>query len=488
MKATTITEISKKIENIKVNEKGEKILYFSYTRASDREQGIKGMTVEAQRQEHMEWAERNDKSIAEFFVDNGYSARNLNRKDIQRMLRIISENKEFDGRFQYKIYIVIRYQSRLIRNLMLKRTLQIVFKKFNVEVICLEGTFESVDEGQQFGADIQTLMDENEIKRIAPRVIASYIQSAKMGNYPLGGKMKMGYMRITNPKYKKGSVAVLNPDTAPEVFKIFKLIQEKRPTIKQMVRFLNKNNILNVNWNSQKLLNILDDPIYYGRLQTKWFDSEDSKWGDDIKQDWYSMKEHTEPLVSKEIWEDVQKIIHRKNRYAKHNYYFKNMVYCKDCNDWMKLDCAWGAHSSRNLYKYYTCKHCKKRINENKIINDFIELYENFSLNDLKKQKLNKTKLTLERKKERLTLINKLFDEGEMERDEWLEERVKAKKEILDLDKEIRNITNSSNVNFNHLNYSQKKHIIRTFLDRVEISFDPKRIDFILSENKRNAS
>ena len=147
MKKTTIADIASNMTNVTFNEREEIQLYFSYARASDKEQGLQGMTVEAQRQEHIEWAKKKGIEITEYFVDNGYSAKDLKRKDIQRMLHIISENKPRNGKYTYKIYVIIRYQSRLIRNMMYKRSLQNVFDKFNVEVICMEGTFQSDEVG-----------------------------------------------------------------------------------------------------------------------------------------------------------------------------------------------------------------------------------------------------------------------------------------------------------------------------------------------------
>ena len=482
MKKTTIADIASNMTNVTFNEREEIQLYFSYARASDKEQGLQGMTVEAQRQEHIEWAKKKGIEITEYFVDNGYSAKDLKRKDIQRMLHIISENKPRNGKYTYKIYVIIRYQSRLIRNMMYKRSLQNVFDKFNVEVICMEGTFQSDDEGQQFGADVQTLLDESEIRRISPRVIASYRQSAKMGNYPLGGHILLGYKRVKNESYGKGTIAVLDPETAPEVYKIFQVIHEKRPTVEQMVRFLNKNHVLNTRWTAPKLVRLIDNHLYYGRLKTKWFDSED-EWDEEVRKNWYSMDHHTQPLISKEMWEETYKIVHHINKECRHLHYFKNMVRCQ-CGQWMIADCAYGGHKTKTLYKYMTCKNCKKRINENIILRDFLERYKEMNVG-VDKERIIKVENKLERVDKRLGLINNLFDENEISEDEWKEERrnIKIEKKRLETEREALYMGRKND--FLSLSYPQRISLIRSYLDHVLISFDSDaKIHFEFKEKK----
>ena len=77
----------------------------------------------------------------------------------------------------------------------------------------------------------------------------------------------LGYKRVKNESYGKGTIAVLDPETAPEVYKIFQVIHEKRPTVEQMVRFLNKNHVLNTRWTAPKLVRLIDNHLYYGRLK-----------------------------------------------------------------------------------------------------------------------------------------------------------------------------------------------------------------------------
>ena len=98
-----------------------------------------------------------------------------------------------------------------------------------------------------------------------------------MGNYPIGRKrVPRGYKRVENTQLKKG----------------------KRLTI-------DEEDYNDIHWNRDSLSDIVDNPIYYGRLVTNWFDSEDPNISEEYKQYWYDKEHHTIPIVSKELWMQV---------------------------------------------------------------------------------------------------------------------------------------------------------------------------------------
>lgn len=260
-----------------------KTVYISYSRVSTNEQVENGVSVEAQMAEHKAWATANGVEISHFFVDSGYSAGTFKRPGLQDMLHLLSQNKPKGKTFKYQYVILIRYQSRLIRDMAKKRSLQCVFKKFNVRVQCLKGTWEGKPDAGGIVSDIQMLFDENERKQVSGRVFDSYRHIAMAGGYPVGGnKPPRGYKRV-----RVGKIAHLVPDEseAEEVIEAFKLLATGKYSVKEASELFNARNVLNKRWNSNVLAKFIDNPIYYGRLATSYFDSADPNIPDEQKRD-----------------------------------------------------------------------------------------------------------------------------------------------------------------------------------------------------------
>lgn len=88
-----------------------KTIYLSYSRVSSREQAQYGMSIEAQKDEHMEYARNHGISIDEFYTDDGYSAGGFKRPGFQRLLKRVSENTLVNGGYDYRFVLLIRYQN-----------------------------------------------------------------------------------------------------------------------------------------------------------------------------------------------------------------------------------------------------------------------------------------------------------------------------------------------------------------------------------------
>ncbi len=283
-----------------------KTIYISYSRVSTNEQGEKGVSIEAQIEEHKAWAAQRGVEISQYFIDRGYSAGTFKRPGLQEMLRLLSENKKTSRgysksyviiiRYQSRLIIdrgysagtfkrpglqemlrllsenkktsrgysksyviIIRYQSRLIRDVSKKRSLQCVFEKFNTTVCCLNGIWMDKPEAGGIVSDIQMLFDENERKQVSGRVFDSYKHIALNGGYPIGGKTPpRGYTRV-----KSGKINRLVPnDDAPVVKEAFELLATGKYSPKAACELFNAKNLLNKRWNSNVLSRFIDNPIY----------------------------------------------------------------------------------------------------------------------------------------------------------------------------------------------------------------------------------
>ena len=448
-------------------------IYLSYSRVSTNEQGEKGVSIEAQIEEHKAWAANRGVEISHFFVDKGYSAGTFRRPGLQEMLRLLSENKKTKHGFSKAYVIIIRYQSRLIRDVSKKRSLQCVFETYNVTVHCLSGTWAGKPDAGGIVSDIQMLFDENERKQVSGRVLDSYRHIAMSGGYPLGGKSPpKGYRREMIGKIKR----LVPSDEAPEVREAFELLATGKYTAKTACELFNAKKLLNKKWNSNILSRFIDDPIYYGRLKTSFFDSDDPAIQEAQKAGWYSLECHCEPIISRELFDQVQHIMHTKRKAAAHYYYFENKIKCFQCGELLAKRCAWRLVKSTGdykLYKYYYCNHCNERINESYVLEQFLLDYPNWERNKVDSNFLKMLKNKIVSKQNQIDILNDLYDDGAVDQEEYIERLKKLSKEIKLSRSEYKKYLDERESDWNQFTKDQKKAFIRSVVDCIYVCPGP---------------
>lgn len=444
-------------------------VYISYSRVSTNEQGEKGVSIEAQIEEHERWAAENKVKISYYFQDAGYSAGTFKRPGLQEMIALISKNIKKKGIYPFRYVLLLRYQSRLIRDISKKRSLQCVFDKYNVTVHCLNGDWKKEPNAGGIVSDIQMLIDENERLQVSGRVYDSYRHIALSGCYPIGGsKPPVGFRR---QKCGKNWKLIHDEKEATEVKELFELLATGEYTGKKVCAYLNGINYLNRKWSWNSLAKLIDNPIYYGRFRTSWFDSDDPSITEDQKQGWYSLTCHVEPIVSRELFDDVQDKMHRKKKtQSNHVYYFKGKVRCHNCGSKMNIRCAWRATTKEPvLYKYYYCPKCEKRINESYILENFLYRYPNWErkLKDL--AFCEQVKKQISQKKEEMDLVTELFEDQTFSVAEYTTRYKKIAQDMSELTKELSKIAAKKELDWSDLSEREKTDVIQNSIDMITV-------------------
>lgn len=436
-------------------------LNVSYSRVSTDEQEKFGFSIIDQKNETENYAKMNGFEIDYFYVDDGYSASNLRRPDIQKLIREVAQDKIR--------CIVVRHSDRLIRNLLLQRSLQQVFTMYNTKVISISDSWDTSTPEKAFQSDLMGLLNEIELKKIRPRTIKGLRGSASCGNYSVGGKPPLGYRKQKNEKLGKGSYLVIHEEEAEIIVKIFNTLATNRVTVVDMVKYLNKNNILKRKWNEKSLFKLLDNEIYYGKFV----------------QEWYVQENHSPAIISKELWEDVQVVIHHKKKETINFYLFKRVVYCKDCGCFTTLESSKKARKNGyKYYKYYKCPFCNERINESKIENVFENSYVHHKANVIDKHYIKDLEKKISLKKKRIEFLNGDFENELVDEQFYKEELKKLYREIKCLNEEILNFTGEDLSNFKCLTNMQKRALVLSNIEKIEISFVSEEI-YIIYKGKK---
>lgn len=94
-----------------------------YIRVSTDEQANEGFSIEAQKRRLLAYADSQDWEIAEVYIDDGWSAKDLKRPEMQRMMKDVS-NKLFDVVLVYKLDRMTRSSTDCDQLLKLLRPIQ----------------------------------------------------------------------------------------------------------------------------------------------------------------------------------------------------------------------------------------------------------------------------------------------------------------------------------------------------------------------------
>ena len=450
-----------------------KTIYISYSRVSTNEQGEKGVSIEAQIEEHKEWAAKRGVEISHYFIDRGYSAGSFKRPGLQEMIKLLAQNKRSAKGFSKAYVVIIRYQSRLIRDMSKKRSLQCVFEKFNTTVHCLSGTWTGKPDAGGIVSDIQMLFDENERKQVSDRVFDSYRHIAMNGGYPIGGKTPpRGYDRV-----KTGKINRLVPnEEAPLIKEAFESLASGKFSIQQACELFNAKKFLGKKWNANVLAGFIDNPIYYGRLKTAYFDSDDPSIEEAQKAGWYSFEYHCEPIITRDLFDQVQKAMHIKRKNTDHYYYFENTVICNSCGGYLSKRCSWRIVNSTGdytLYKYYYCTHCDKRINESFIMEQFLLDYPEWEreTKDSNYLRMLQNKITV--RQNQIEILNGLYEDNSIDQEEYSSRLKTLSKEIKHFRNEYKKYIGERETDWNQFSDLQKKEFITSTVEYIRVHPGP---------------
>ncbi|WP_379012368.1 recombinase family protein [Parasediminibacterium paludis] len=172
-------------------------------------------SIKGQDMRTLEWCQRNNVTIIDTFIDNGESARTLDRPDFNKLLAFIKKyHKQVD-------YLVVQEFDRFSRNageaMVMIKDLQ---KTYKIQVVGVnEGiTFDYNTPGSLFRTGLQLLLAEDDNIRRAGKINAG-IYTAKVRDGRYIGAAPFGYTKQRNAN--NVPIMVINPPQAAIVRYIF---------------------------------------------------------------------------------------------------------------------------------------------------------------------------------------------------------------------------------------------------------------------------
>lgn len=424
-----------------------------YIRVSTEEQALHGDSIEAQKQALIEYAQKNQYKIIDYYIDDGFTATSLKRPSLQRLLKDVREDK-----IDLIIFTKIDRWSRGVRNYY---KIQDVLDNHKVNWKTIFENYDTSTAAGQLHINIMLSVAENEAAVTSERIKVVFKNKIK-NKEVITGKVPKGY-KIENKKL------VIDKETVnivESIFSHFEIHQSKRSTM----NFIRDE--LGVNLSYKTISNILSNSLYKGEYR--------------------GIVNYCPAIIDKKRFDKIQTVLKRNISTNTSNriYLFSSLLVCSHCNH--NLGGFNTKHNDKFFFNYrcnynFYRKLCdnnrcisEKKI-EKKIIEQFkIQLHEYIVDYEVKKKnkpkKSNKTEIenkikklndlyindfiSLEEYKEKHEFYKSKIIEDECPQDEF---NIESYKEMLNIDfKET----------YMNLDREDKRAFWRSFIKEIKIDHE----------------
>jgi site-specific DNA recombinase len=295
-----------------------------YSRVSKDEQFREGYSIDSQKEHCLNFTKSQGWDVYNVYVEEGVSAKNLNRPAIQSLIADAKE-KKFDVVVFYKL-------DRLVRSV---RDLDDLLKIFDENNIAIRSVTEPFDTTTAIGRFLITLVAaiaQWERETISERVVVNMTKKAMLGERN-GGKAPFGY------DYVNGEL-VINEQEARFVRDMFRLYNSGKG-MRSIVLYLNQ---FGVKKDLKTIGGMLENPVYTGKL----------RWGNKSDMNTITSSEVLLPqIIDEETFEIAQQ--HRKKRAvegkkATSPFHFSGVLRCARCGSALS-----GYTKKARGSKHYVC-------------------------------------------------------------------------------------------------------------------------------------
>ena len=191
------------------------------------------------------------------YADRGYSGKNTNRPDFEKMMRDIR-----DGRIKR---VIVYKLDRISRSILDFANMMEVFQEYNVEFVSCTEKFDTSTPIGRAMLNICIVFAQLERETIQKRVTDAYYARCKRGFY-MGGRIPYGY-RLTSTVIDNIRTSMYEevPEESEQLKLIYSLYADPTNSLGDIMRYLNKHGIKNLRgsvWTTARISEMLRNPVY----------------------------------------------------------------------------------------------------------------------------------------------------------------------------------------------------------------------------------
>lgn len=378
-------------------------------RVSHDEQKKYGYSIDAQIDKIKKWCEEEKHQLVDLYIDEGYSASNMKRPNLQRLLKDLDK---LDA-------VVFTRLDRFSRNVLDANRMLELFQKHNVALVSIEE--DDIDTSTADGLfmfQLKVSLAERELKKGSERIKDVFEYKIKAGQ-PVTGAVPLGYKIETIDGAKKVVKDKQKEEMVNDIFNYF----EKHHSINKVMLYVKDK--YNLERCYRTFYRLFKNPIYVGI--------------------YHSNPTFTEPYITIEQFDRNQEIIKNNLRNRKKNYthIFSGLIKCPVCKGKM-AGAAFPSRKKDILYYYYRCpkktvdKNCEleRSVTEKEIENYLIENIEQLAKNHIynvtqvKKNNKSNPEKRIKEIKEEMDNLNYMFQKKRTTKSNYDNEFEKLEKEL----------------------------------------------------------
>lgn len=309
-------------------------------------------------------------TIVDEYIDDGYSETNFDRPGVKRLLE--------DAQMKKIETIIVKDLSRFGRNyIQVGQYIDYIFPAYGIRFIALNDNADTADTNSA-GMDMMPIMNifnEWHSANTSKKIRSVLEASQKAGKYT-SSTYPYGYL----PSNDENRTAIIDEPAAAIVKRIFQMRAEGL-TISRIARILSDDGIPNsIHYPTKKdgtkvdrnvpqwwvpvtVERILKDPIYIGNLtqhRRTTVSYKNHKAINRPKTEWIVKGNAHEPIISRELWEQVQTVNQSRSRgkITKKNETqpLSGFLYCADCGKKMRYNSSKGSSKYSKNFPWYCCR------------------------------------------------------------------------------------------------------------------------------------
>jgi site-specific DNA recombinase len=343
----------------------------AYIRVSTHMQVEDGYSLSAQKERLKAFAFSQNWEIVQYYVDEGISAKDMERPELQRMLKGVRENL-FDVVLVYKL-------DRLTRSVIDLDKLLKEFAKYNVMFKSSTEVYDTTTATGRLFIRLVASMAQWERENLGERIRMGMQEKARGGKWATN-TAPFGYDI-------DGSDAIkINPSESLVVKEIYSLYINGMGMHK-LAKELNQRGIYtkrNKPWNQGTIRYILTNPTYMGSMRFNFRVN---------KEQYFEVEDSVPAIIEPEEFFLVEKIINSRQdahpRQATSKYLFSKVLKCARCGRTLIGKSSQVKRGEKVYYSYnYYCQDRKRGlcdlpiINQNHLEKKFIQMFDEFDFTD----------------------------------------------------------------------------------------------------------
>ena len=283
------------------------------------------LSIENQMTKLQKYVNNEGWDVFKVYADDGVTGTTFNRPFFNEMLDDIE-----NGRINC---VVVKDLSRLGRNRLESGHLrEVIFPEYDVRLIAVDDSYDSETGSDSILFPIKELLNEEYAKDISRKTRSAKRTMAEQGKFA-NSRAPYGYLKSKENKH----VLVVDENVAHNVIRIFELYLSGK-TGRAIADIFNREGIAAPNdyfysvigkpnpyhnnknmWGSATIMNIIKNPLYYGAMANGKRVVKSFRDKSVIRKpfdEWIIVENTHEPIISKEIWLEAQKINRKNSKYT----------------------------------------------------------------------------------------------------------------------------------------------------------------------------